>query len=72
VPPWPARGASHSSPQLRAVVQEIVDAPGWAEGNALALFVAGAGRRPVVAAGEATQAPLLVVDFLVEVPACDP
>jgi hypothetical protein len=72
MPPWSARGASHSSPQLRAVVQEIVDGPGWAEGNALALFVAGTGRRPVVAAGEATEAPLLVVDFLVEVPACGP
>jgi tetratricopeptide (TPR) repeat protein len=47
-PAWPsagAAGADQRTPDLSAVVQEVVDRPGWSEGGALALIVSGSGRR---------------------------
>jgi len=38
-------GTSQRTPDLAAVLQEIVDGPGWASGNALVLIVTGSGRR---------------------------
>jgi hypothetical protein len=38
-------GAAQRSPDLAAVLQEIVDRPGWASGNALVLVVSGSGSR---------------------------
>lgn len=32
---------SYSSPDLKSIIQEIVDRPGWASGNALTLFMQG-------------------------------
>ena len=37
--PWAAR-TYNASPDLVAIIQEIVDRPGWAPGNALTLFIA--------------------------------
>jgi hypothetical protein len=48
VVPWTTagqRGVDQRSPNLAAVLQEIVDRPGWQAGNALALVVTGSGRR---------------------------
>lgn len=33
---------AETTPDLAAVVQEVIDRPGWADGNALALFIQGA------------------------------
>ncbi len=47
-PEWRAvgeAGAAQRTPDLSALVQEIVDRPGWAPGNALALVVTGPGTR---------------------------
>jgi len=47
-PPWDtigAAGADQRTPDISAVIQEIVDRPGWASGNALALIVTGTGER---------------------------
>jgi hypothetical protein len=38
-------GPSQRSPDLAPVLQEIVDGPGWASGNAIVLIVTGSGRR---------------------------
>ena len=35
VPLWPGAGVSEATPDLPAVVQEIVNGPSWASGNAL-------------------------------------
>jgi hypothetical protein len=46
--PWSVVGEAGSrqrSPDLSAIVQEIVDRPGWASGNALVLVVTGSGKR---------------------------
>ncbi len=40
-----AAGLAQQSPNLAAIVQEIVDRPGWVSGNALAIVIDGTGHR---------------------------
>lgn len=40
-----AAGPDQRTPSLTAVLQEIVNRPGWASGNALVIVVTGSGRR---------------------------
>jgi len=62
-PAWPSTGAAgleQRTPDLRGIVQEIVDRPGWSPSSALALIVSGSGRRTAEAyEGSASGAPLL-------------
>jgi len=46
-PAWSvgAPGPAQRTPDLAPLLQEIVDGPGWASGNAIALIVTGSGRR---------------------------
>jgi PKD repeat protein len=66
-PPWPTTGVAgmdQRTPQLAAVIQEIVDRGGWASGNALAIIVTGTGQRVAEAFdGVPAAAPLLFVEF---------
>jgi len=58
-------GADQRTPDLRSVVQEVVDRPGWANGNAMAFIVRGSGHRTAETfEGSATKAPLLHVEYL--------
>jgi hypothetical protein len=70
VEPWPAAGATILSPDLAAVVGEIVSRPDWAEGQALALFASGSGKRSVVAFDGRAGPPRLHVEFVTETPLC--
>jgi SdiA-regulated len=47
VPPWTAKeaGPAQRTPDLAALVQEVVNRPGWAIGNAMAFVIAGSGHR---------------------------
>jgi hypothetical protein len=67
-PPWTSPGAAgpdQRTPELAAVVQEIVDRPGWSAGNALALLISGSGHRTASAYdGSAGQAAILEVSYL--------
>jgi hypothetical protein len=48
VPTWPTVGAAgdaQRTPNLAAVIQEVVSLPGWAPGNALTVIITGSGRR---------------------------
>jgi hypothetical protein len=70
VPPgWvaDASGAAQQTPDLTLILQEIVDRPGWAQGNAIVLLVTGiAGadlRRAHSYDGNPQIAPQLVVDY---------
>lgn len=57
-------GQTHNSPDLSAVVQEIVNRAGWASGNAIAMIVTGSGERTAHSYdGEPTMAPILHVEF---------
>jgi hypothetical protein len=64
---WPAAGHSDQTPELAPVLQEIVDEPGWDEGNAVTVLFTGTGKRSVAVLGSA---PLLHVDFHYMVPMC--
>jgi hypothetical protein len=70
VPAWTATGqagAAQRSPDLKAIVQEIVKRPGWQSGNALAMIIAGSGGRREAESydGNKTRAALLEVTFSV-------
>ena len=58
-------GPAQRTPNLAAVIQEIVSRPGWASGNALAIIVTGSGRRTAKAfQGAPAGAPLLHVEYV--------
>lgn len=64
--PWTlnAAGADQRTPDLSALVQEVVSRPGWASGNALAFIVSGTGHRTADAYdGGSAVAPLLHVEY---------
>ena len=57
-------GPNQQTPNLAAVVQEIVNRPGWAGGNSLAIIITGTGHRTARAYdGEPAGAPLLHVEY---------
>jgi PKD repeat protein len=66
-PPAWARGvagADQRTPDLSAVVDEIVNRPGWTSGNALALIATGTGHRVAWSYdGSSASAPLLHVEY---------
>ena len=70
VPVWPEEGGTHQTPDLSAIVQEIVRRAGWAPGNAIAFQITGtAGQRTAVSYDGAKDqsnmalSPKLVVTF---------
>lgn len=61
---WTTVGEVQSTPDLWTLVQEVVDRPGWALGNALAIIVTGSGTRTAEAyEGDAANAPRLNIQF---------
>ncbi|MBN1672596.1 MAG: DUF5060 domain-containing protein [Kiritimatiellae bacterium] len=57
-------GAAQRTPDLAAVIQEIVDQPGWQRDNALVLLISGTGKRVARAwDGKPAGAALLHVDY---------
>ncbi len=66
-PGWPtvgAAGAEQRTPPLTAVLQSLIDRPGWAAGNAAAFIVTGSGTRWAEAFdGDPSGAPLLHVAY---------
>jgi subtilisin family serine protease len=64
--PWAVgqAGTGQRTPDLAAIVQELVDQPGWASGNAMAFLVTGTGVRTAWSYdGRRALAPLLHVDY---------
>jgi len=64
--PWVtgAAGLAQRSTNLIGVIQEIVNRPGWASGNALVLLARGSGRRVAVSYNQIpAAAPLLHVEW---------
>ncbi len=60
-------GISQATPNLSAVVQEIVSQPDWAAGNSLALIISGLDGKRVAAAfeGDAAGAALLHIEYTI-------
>ncbi len=64
IPAWPTVGAKVQTPDLKTLVQEIVNRPGWASGNAAAVIATGLGHRTAVSADQSTtNSPKLVVTY---------
>jgi hypothetical protein len=65
--PWPTlaeRAAAQRTPDLAAVLQEIVNRSGWSTGNALALIITGTGSRVAESYdGGAAKAPVLHIEW---------
>jgi hypothetical protein len=59
-----AQGPAQQTPDLSAIVQEIVERPGWNPGNALVFTITGSGERTAESYnGTAAAAPLLHVEY---------
>ena len=57
-------GPLQQSPDLKMLVQKLVDRPGWASGNSISFFITGAGRRTAHAYnGNALLAPKLIYTY---------
>ncbi|NLX97045.1 MAG: hypothetical protein GXY83_12795, partial [Rhodopirellula sp.] len=57
-------GPAQQTSNIAAVIQEIVDRPGWTSGNSLAILITGSGVRVAESYdGSSTGAPLLHVEF---------
>jgi hypothetical protein len=69
--PWTSvgeAGPDQQTPDIAAVIQEIVNRPQWLSGNSLALMIAGSGRRTAESFnGDAAGAALLEVTFTTNV-----
>ena len=66
-------GAAQRTPDVAAVVQEIVDGAGWTAGNPLAFLVTGSGKRVAESYnGSPSTAPALHVAFYAPEDACTP
>jgi hypothetical protein len=65
--PWSViseAGANQRTPDLSAVVQQIVGRPGWTSGNAVALIITGTGHRTARSYdGKSSGAPLLHLEY---------
>jgi hypothetical protein len=67
VPAWRTvnqAGPDQRTPDLAAILQQIIDRPGWTSGNALAMIITGSGKRVADSyEGGATAAPILHVVY---------
>lgn len=68
-PPWQkksAHGEAQRTPDLSAIVQEIVATLGWQSGNAVTFLISGTGKRVAESFdGEPAAAPLLHVEYMI-------
>ena len=60
-------GPDQQTPDLSAIIQEIIDRPGWVSGNSLAILVEGGAnkRKAMSYDGAAAKAPKLIIDYKV-------
>lgn len=64
IPAWNTVGAKQQSPDLAAVLQEVIDQAGWTENNSVVFIIEGAGRRAADSyEGSPVNAPLLHVEY---------
>jgi hypothetical protein len=70
--PWTTigeRGPLQRTPDLAAIVREVIARPGWASGNAMAFLISGTGHRTADAADKAGGSPAtLTVNYWPELP----
>jgi len=58
-------GPDQQTPQLAAIIQEIVDRAGWTDGNAIVIIITGTGKRTAESYnGNPVAAPLLHIEYI--------
>ena len=66
-PPWPTigtAGEAEKTPDLTAIIQEIIDRTGWTPLNSMAFIITGTGKRTAFAyEGSAANAPKLFIEY---------
>jgi VCBS repeat-containing protein len=66
--PWTTRGEAgpnQQTPDIAAVIQEIVNRPGWSSGNSLVIIITGSGKRVAESYnGDQAGAPLLHLEYV--------
>lgn len=65
VPAWPTAGAAgpdQRTPDLSSVVQEVVNRPGWANGNPMVIIITGSGKR-VAESFDGGAPPILYIEY---------
>ncbi len=66
-PPWKLvgeAGIDQQTPDISTIVQEVIDRPGWQNGNALGIVITGSGQRTAESYdGEPNGAPLLHLEY---------
>ena len=64
---WPTidvATADQRTPEIKTVIQEIVDRPDWASGHSLVVIITGTGKRTAEAYnGVLVAAPLLHIEY---------
>lgn len=72
VPPWNQvgeRGAAQRTPDLTALIYEVISRPGWKPGNSIAFIISGTGHRTADSFDKVGGSPpVLVVNFWLEAP----
>ena len=64
IPSWTSVGEAHDTPDLSAIVQEIVNRDDWYSGNAIAFMISGSGhRRAASYAQQPVVAPCLHITY---------
>jgi len=64
IPAWTQVGEQQQSPDIKSIVQEIVNRSGWSAGASMVFTIDGSGRRVAKSyEGEATAAPLLHITY---------
>lgn len=64
VPAWNTVSEKHQTPDLSPIIQEVINRPGWTNGNSIVIIVNGTGTRTAESYnGESTNAPLLVLSY---------
>jgi len=61
-----AAGSAQKTPELKSVVQEIVDRSGWTTASKLVMIITGSGKRTAESFnGSSSSAPIIYVDYVV-------
>ncbi len=58
-------GKAQETPDLKAIIQEIINRDGWQSGNSIAMIIEGSGKRVAESYdGSSSKAPILTVEYI--------
>jgi hypothetical protein len=73
IPAWLTLNAKWQTPNISAIIQDIVSRPNWAVGNSIVIIIAGSGQRAAKSYdGEPLAAPKLIINYTIPLPSATP